>query len=126
MDDNARALRHERTATISDDIEKAMHMTQYLYDVGKLSRYEWDNLLSALNGAYWLRAEVARLQTDMDSARAALDQAVGSALAERATRISGEAVILAARRVMIQPSRDNLTALVAKIADYDKALEGRA
>lgn len=94
MDDNARALRHERIVLLSDMVQR-------------------------------LRAELARLQSDLDGARAALDQAVGSALAERAKRTSAESVILAARRVMSEPSRDNLTALVATIKDYDKALEGR-
>lgn len=95
MDDNARALRHERIVLLSGMVQS-------------------------------LRAEVARLQTGLDGARAALDQAAGVALAEGATRIRGEIVILAARRVMSEPSRDNLTALVAAIKDYDKALEGRA
>lgn len=95
MDDNARALHHERIDILSAAVRR-------------------------------LRAEVARLQTERDGLRTALDQAVGSALAERAKRIRGEAVILAARRVMSEPSRDNLKALAAAIKDHDKAMEGRA
>lgn len=71
------------------------------------------------------QAEVARLQTERNGAREATRVARAAEEAERAKRNSGEIVILAARRVMSEPSRDNLTALVAAIKDYDKAMEGR-